>query len=138
MKSPKRRTVPCLLPCKPFCSRGNAISIASGRQGLQTGRTDVGPLGPPDSWSVGAPPMSELTRVAIGRGDPHAAVKLLPLVYQELRQLAVQKLAQGVGPAAGMGSLGQQGFFDGEPDFPLPWPLFAGLWKRRPPKRTRP
>ena len=40
--------------------------------------------------------MSEVTRVlsAIEQGDPHAAEQLLPLVYQELRQLAAQKLAQ--------------------------------------------
>jgi RNA polymerase sigma factor (TIGR02999 family) len=42
------------------------------------------------------PPMNEVTRVlsAIEGGDPHAAEQLLPLVYQELRQLAAQKLAQ--------------------------------------------
>jgi RNA polymerase sigma factor (TIGR02999 family) len=40
--------------------------------------------------------MSEVTRIlsAIEQGDPHAAEKLLPLVYEELRQLAAQKLAQ--------------------------------------------
>src|SRR6266852_5020613 len=40
--------------------------------------------------------MHEVTRVlsAIEGGDPHAAEQLLPLVYQELRQLAAQKLAQ--------------------------------------------
>jgi RNA polymerase sigma factor (TIGR02999 family) len=40
--------------------------------------------------------MNEVTRVlsAIKEGDPHAAEQLLPLVYQELRQLATQKLAQ--------------------------------------------
>jgi RNA polymerase sigma factor (TIGR02999 family) len=39
--------------------------------------------------------MSEVTRVlsAIEEGDPHAAEQLLPLVYQELRRLAAQKLA---------------------------------------------
>jgi RNA polymerase sigma factor (TIGR02999 family) len=31
---------------------------------------------------------------AIGQGDPHAAKELLPLVYDELRKLAAQKLAQ--------------------------------------------
>src|SRR5438128_11084681 len=42
------------------------------------------------------PSMNEVTRIlsAIEQGDPHAAEKLLPLVYQELRQLAAQKLAQ--------------------------------------------
>jgi RNA polymerase sigma factor (TIGR02999 family) len=40
--------------------------------------------------------MSEVTRIlsAIEQGDPHAADQLLPLVYQELRQLAAQKLAR--------------------------------------------
>src|SRR5215467_5712855 len=40
--------------------------------------------------------MSEVTRIlsAIGQGDPHAAELLLPLVYDELRQLAAQRLAQ--------------------------------------------
>src|SRR5438128_2401655 len=40
--------------------------------------------------------MSEVTRVlsAIEGGDAHAAEQLLPLVYQELRHLAAQKLAQ--------------------------------------------
>src|SRR6188472_1520802 len=39
--------------------------------------------------------MSEVTRIlsAIEQGDPHAAELLLPLVYDELRQLAAQKLA---------------------------------------------
>src|SRR5437660_2018086 len=40
--------------------------------------------------------MSDVTRIlsAIDQGDPLAADKLLPLVYDELRQLAAQKLAQ--------------------------------------------
>jgi RNA polymerase sigma factor (TIGR02999 family) len=40
--------------------------------------------------------MSEVTHIlaAIGQGDPHAAGQLLPLVYEELRKLAAQKLAQ--------------------------------------------
>jgi RNA polymerase sigma factor (TIGR02999 family) len=39
--------------------------------------------------------MSEVTRIlsAIEEGDPHAAAQLLPLVYDELRKLAAQKLA---------------------------------------------
>ena len=41
------------------------------------------------------PPMSEVTRIlsAIEQGDPAAAEQLLPLVYEELRKLAAQKLA---------------------------------------------
>jgi RNA polymerase sigma factor (TIGR02999 family) len=40
--------------------------------------------------------MSEVTRIlsAIDAGDPHAAEQLLPLVYEELRRLAAQRLAQ--------------------------------------------
>jgi RNA polymerase sigma factor (TIGR02999 family) len=40
--------------------------------------------------------MSEVTRIlsALDQGDPHAAAQLLPLIYDELRKLAAQKLAQ--------------------------------------------
>jgi RNA polymerase sigma factor (TIGR02999 family) len=40
--------------------------------------------------------MSEVTRIlsAIEGGDPHAAEQLLPLVYDELRKLAAERLAQ--------------------------------------------
>jgi RNA polymerase sigma factor (TIGR02999 family) len=40
--------------------------------------------------------MSDVTRILsdIDAGDPHAAEKLLPLVYDELRKLAAQRLAQ--------------------------------------------
>jgi RNA polymerase sigma factor (TIGR02999 family) len=40
--------------------------------------------------------MSEITRIlsSIEQGDPRAAEQLLPLVYDELRKLAAQKLAQ--------------------------------------------
>jgi RNA polymerase sigma factor (TIGR02999 family) len=40
--------------------------------------------------------MNEVTRIlsAIEQGDPHAAEQLLPLVYDELRKLAAQRLGQ--------------------------------------------
>jgi RNA polymerase sigma factor (TIGR02999 family) len=40
--------------------------------------------------------MSEVTRIlaSVEQGDLHAAAQLLPLVYDELRQLAAQRLAQ--------------------------------------------
>jgi RNA polymerase sigma factor (TIGR02999 family) len=40
--------------------------------------------------------MSDVTRIlqSIDQGDPHAANQLLPLVYDELRKLAAQKLAR--------------------------------------------
>ena len=39
-------------------------------------------------------PMSDLTRIlsAIEQGDPHASQQLLPLVYEELRKLAAQRM----------------------------------------------
>src|SRR5215471_11006051 len=58
----------------------------------------------PRRWPVPSPPvmlglMSEATRIlsAIEQGNPHAAEELLPLVYNELRRLAAQRLA-GEGP----------------------------------------
>lgn len=40
--------------------------------------------------------MNEITRIlsAIEQGDPHSAEKLLPLVYDELRRLAADKIAK--------------------------------------------
>jgi RNA polymerase sigma factor (TIGR02999 family) len=40
--------------------------------------------------------MSEVNRIlsALEQGDPHAAAELLPLVYDELRKLAAQRIAQ--------------------------------------------
>jgi RNA polymerase sigma factor (TIGR02999 family) len=40
--------------------------------------------------------MTEVTRIlsAVQRGEPHAAEQLLPLVYDELRRLAAQRLAR--------------------------------------------
>jgi RNA polymerase sigma factor (TIGR02999 family) len=65
-------------------------------QGLRTVLTDLGQEVWIDPLSVGILPMSEVTRIlsAIEEGDPHAAEQLLPLVYEELRRLAAQKLAQ--------------------------------------------
>jgi RNA polymerase sigma factor (TIGR02999 family) len=42
------------------------------------------------------PPVNQVTQILSGiqAGDPHAAAQLLPLVYDELRKLAAQKLAQ--------------------------------------------
>src|SRR5205814_7058383 len=41
-------------------------------------------------------PMTDITRIlsALEKGNPHAAGQLLPLVYDELRKLAVQRMAQ--------------------------------------------
>src|SRR5262249_39265346 len=50
----------------------------------------------PDRLHPKTTPMSNISRVlsAIEQGDPAAAERLLPLVYQELRRLAAQKLAR--------------------------------------------
>src|SRR6266436_5438218 len=47
-------------------------------------------------FEPGVMPMNEVTRIlsAIEQGDPQAAEQLLPLVYNELRQLASQQLAE--------------------------------------------
>jgi ECF sigma factor len=42
------------------------------------------------------PDVTRLLEAAAG-GDPHAAADLLPLVYEELRKLAAQRLAPGPG-----------------------------------------
>jgi RNA polymerase sigma factor (TIGR02999 family) len=58
--------------------------------------TDAGKKIPLDLSNILVPLMSDVTRVlsAMEQGDPHAAEQLLPLVYDELRKLAAQKLAQ--------------------------------------------
>jgi hypothetical protein len=40
--------------------------------------------------------MNAITQLlsALNQGDPHAASRLLPLVYEELRKLAAQRMAQ--------------------------------------------
>jgi len=50
--------------------------------------------------------MSDVTRILsqIESGDPSAAEKLLPLVYDELRKLASAKLAHAGADAAGRGA----------------------------------
>jgi RNA polymerase sigma factor (TIGR02999 family) len=63
---------------------------------LQAVLTDVGRAVPLNPLNVGVPSMNAVTHIlsAIEHGDPHAAEQLLPLVYEELRRLAAQKLAQ--------------------------------------------
>src|SRR5262245_10973505 len=50
----------------------------------------------PAIYLFGHRPMSEVTRIlsAIEQGDPAVSAELLPLVYEELRQLAAARLAQ--------------------------------------------
>jgi RNA polymerase sigma factor (TIGR02999 family) len=51
---------------------------------------------PATFWTVILERMSDVTQIlsAIEQGDPHAAEQLLPLVYEELRRLAAQQMAQ--------------------------------------------
>jgi RNA polymerase sigma factor (TIGR02999 family) len=53
-------------------------------------------LRPDHASRFGSTSMTDVTRIlsAIEQGDPQAAEQLLPLVYDELRKLAAQKLAQ--------------------------------------------
>jgi RNA polymerase sigma factor (TIGR02999 family) len=48
------------------------------------------------AWHLKASPMNDVTQILgqIESGDPSAANQLLPLVYDELRRLAAEKLAQ--------------------------------------------
>jgi RNA polymerase sigma factor (TIGR02999 family) len=59
---------------------------------LRSGRHNLGRGAP----SLKAALMSDVTRIlsAIEQGDPSAAEQLLPLVYDELRKLAAQKMRQ--------------------------------------------
>jgi RNA polymerase sigma factor (TIGR02999 family) len=52
--------------------------------------------GMPPGRRFGAVSMNDVTRIlsAVEHGDPTAAEQLLPLVYEELRKLAAQRLAQ--------------------------------------------
>ena len=95
-------------------SPGNERAVSARQIGLRTKVTELerrSLCSVPTSWwgfpSPGAAPMSEVTRIlsAIEQGDPHAVDQLLPLVYDELRRLAAQKMvhecradASGDGP----------------------------------------
>jgi hypothetical protein len=59
----------------------------------RSGICHILPLGASIRW---VSPMNDVTRIlsSIELGDPHAAEQLLPLVYDELRQLAAHKLVQ--------------------------------------------
>ena len=55
------------------------------------------PFLPATFWTVILDQMSDVTQIlsAIEQGDPSAAEQLLPLVYDELRKLATERMAQG-------------------------------------------
>lgn len=83
--------------------RGNAdrSSPASNHAGepdlrAVASRSESAPQLPSISLTVILSRMSEVTQIlnAINNGDPHAAAQLLPLVYDELRRLAVERMAR--------------------------------------------
>jgi RNA polymerase sigma factor (TIGR02999 family) len=87
--------LPVALPSQPFASPG------PGEFGRKFEDLGLGGWYTPRlfarSFSVRrGPSMSDVTRIlsAIEQGDPHAAEQLLLIVYDELRHLAAQKLAQ--------------------------------------------
>src|SRR4051812_38258480 len=63
---------------------------------VPSGKARVRLLGRAIELPCRSPAMSDVTRIlsAIEHGDPKAAGELLPLVYDELRKLAAQRLAQ--------------------------------------------
>ena len=78
------------------CDSHAASRAAARPQGVQARRVNAAVA---DRWiilSTGMSAGSDLTRVldAAARGDVHAASHLLPLVYEELRTLAAQRIAQ--------------------------------------------
>src|SRR2546421_3540891 len=75
--------------------------VADERRGRPVRRGQAGPKFPHPvcprlSRRVDCGGMADVTQIlsAIDQGDPHAAGQLLPLVYDELRKLAAQRLAQ--------------------------------------------
>src|SRR5262245_17464656 len=76
----------------PGSSPGSARTEGEGSRTCSRSRARTSP-----AWSsLGVTPMSEVTSIlsAIEQGDPSAAEQLLPLVYDELRQLAAERMAQ--------------------------------------------
>ena len=81
----------------PFSGRGRAgiyrpSTLASGMRVLHRWTAIILGVG----ISLKAAPMSDVTRILsqIESGDPTAAEQLLPLVYDELRKLAAERMAQ--------------------------------------------
>ena len=70
--------------------------VGLGQVGPERHRPGVGPGRDVAGWSGTPTGMSDVTHIlsAIEQGDPQAAEQLLPLVYDGLRKLAAQKLAQ--------------------------------------------
>src|SRR6516162_2394565 len=90
-RSPTRISTPRTAAAAPSPSTSTAATLI-----LETHRASrYTPFGY-TSFATLVSSMSDVTRIlsAIEQGDPQAADELLPLVYDELRKLAAQKLAQ--------------------------------------------
>src|SRR5262245_14940433 len=81
----------------PVASRARRVNRLDGaRRATIPGPVPGAGRGRPNgAFALLVSPMTEVTRIlsAIGPGDPRAASQLLPLVYDQLRALAAQKLA---------------------------------------------
>src|SRR5688500_13981364 len=84
---------PRILNFDPLRCAGNPAAPSRGVAPKSVGRT-FKPLLP--ASGAGYTGRHDVSRIlsAIDQGDPHAAGQLLPLVYNELRKLAAQKMAQ--------------------------------------------
>ena len=67
----------------------------AGRDGTSLGDIARVPVGDSAGAALGSVSMNDVTHIlsAIEQGDDHASERLLPLVYDELRKLAAQRLA---------------------------------------------
>ncbi len=74
---------------------GMRISQGRGTAGTGERRGSSNLLASPPPARYHLTLMNEITQLlsALGQGDPHAASRLLPLVYDELRKLAAQPMA---------------------------------------------
>jgi RNA polymerase sigma factor (TIGR02999 family) len=77
-----------------FHSRTNCRFVSS--SSLTRTKSDCPRVPRPAHHAGTESPLSEVTRIlsALEQGEPNAAEQLLPLIYDELRQLAAQRLAQ--------------------------------------------
>ena len=75
-----------------FLRRWKVVSVLMGYDNTWP-RRSITDFASGQVWSTS---MSEVTRIltAIKQGDPAASEQLLPVVYEELRRLAAQRLAQ--------------------------------------------
>ena len=84
----------CLLDCGADRARQQPRRVGRAKV-LDSALPAVGRRCFAETFTLLVAPMSDVTRIlsAIDHGDPRAAQQLLPLVYDELRTLAAQKLA---------------------------------------------